>query len=213
MGEVAFLRQQRVRRAEGLEGSLGRWSSLLNLVWRVRDGQDEQRLEALQRELIETAGRARDFQTRGPTWKYPNAQIQALGLAQIWIRSSWQMAQLCRARGIEYYHFLQPNQYVEGSKPLSDEERRLSFDGEHRFRPWVIEGYPALVAEGQRAAAEGLPFWDLSQIFQAIPDTLYIDSCCHFNDQGNVVLAQHIARLIAANPGPPPLPFHRPSGG
>ena len=32
------------------------------------------------------------------------------------------MDRLCRANGIRYYHFFQPNQYVTGSKPMGKEE-------------------------------------------------------------------------------------------
>jgi hypothetical protein len=35
------------------------------------------------------------------------------------------MARLAEANGARYLHFLQPNQYLEGSKPISDEEREI----------------------------------------------------------------------------------------
>ena len=39
---------------------------------------------------------------------------------RVWYRGSVLLAGLSRDAGAEYYHFLQPNQYVPDSKPLTD---------------------------------------------------------------------------------------------
>ena len=40
-------------------------------------------------------------------------------------------------------------------------------------------------------------FADLTQIFADRRESLYIDTCCHFNRLGNEVMGQYIARVIA----------------
>jgi hypothetical protein len=65
-------------------------------------------------------------------------------LARVWSESSAQMRRLCEANGIEYYHFLQPNQYVDDSKPLDDGERKVAIRAGHPYQKGVVSGYPLL---------------------------------------------------------------------
>ena len=44
--------------------------------------------------------------------------------ARVWYRDSLLLAGLAELGRADYYHFLQPNQYAPGSKPLSPEERK-----------------------------------------------------------------------------------------
>lgn len=115
--------------------------------------------------------------------------------ARLWERSSVQMAHLCAANGIEYYHFLQPNQYYEGSKSLSPHEKdfAVAHGGYARF---AQKGYPVLVAAGASLLESGVPFYDLTGIFANETRTVYIDSCCHVNQLGNDLLAEAIAGAI-----------------
>ena len=38
----------------------------------------------------------------------------------------------------------------------------------------------------------------LSMAFQNVRETIYEDDCCHFNDQGNVLLAQAVGKFIVS---------------
>ena len=61
---------------------------------------------------------------RGPSFERKDEAELYHELVEVWKRSSLQMKVLCDANGTKYYHFLQPNQYVIGSKPMSEAEKR-----------------------------------------------------------------------------------------
>ncbi len=100
------------------------------------------------------------------------------------------------AHGARYFHFLQPNQYVAGSKPLSDEERAKAHDEDSPYRPVAERGYPLLRQVGAELRAAGVWFVDLTEVFSGVGETLYIDTCCHFNAKGNALVSQAIARAV-----------------
>jgi hypothetical protein len=104
------------------------------------------------------------------------------------------MQALCDANGILYLHCLQPNQYDLESKPLSARERREAFEEESPYRPLVEEGYPLLREAGRELQAQGVAFHDMSGLFVDVTGTLYVDNCCHFNGDGNAILAEALAR-------------------
>jgi hypothetical protein len=108
------------------------------------------------------------------------------------------MRELTNARGIEYYHFLQPNQYDPGSKPLSDWERHHAVLVDHPYRAAAVEAYPLLREAGRELVEEGAAFEDLSRLFIDVTDTLYIDNIGHFNKQGNRLMLKAIAEKIGA---------------
>ena len=116
---------------------------------------------------------------------------------EAWRKASSNMAQLCRANGIEYFHFLQPNQYYTGSKTLSPMEKKIAFvEGESRLKKAVTLGYPLLVEGGDLLAERGINFFSLTQVFNGERRTVYIDPCCHTNDFGHEIVAKEIARFI-----------------
>lgn len=121
------------------------------------------------------------------------------------------MAELSRASGIAYFHFLQPNQYVPGSKPISAEEAQKAISGEedYKFRTAVELGYPLLAAAGERLAADGLEFIDLRFMFRDHPEPLYVDTCCHLGLDGNDLLGEEIGRQVGKRLGSLPGPEAR----
>lgn len=117
---------------------------------------------------------------------------------QLWMNCSELMNALCRDKGICYYHFLQPNQYVPGSKPMSRQELQEAMNSD-TFRELVEAGYPGLRTRGQELAAQGVRFHDLTMVFDDVTETLYYDGCCHFNQAGNEILGHEIGRIIVAD--------------
>jgi hypothetical protein len=117
-------------------------------------------------------------------------------LATIWENSSTQLDRLCSANAIRYFHFLQPNQYVAGSKTMSEEERAVSFVADHPYRNGVERGYPLLIGRGRALAARGVRFHDLTMAFADVPGPIYIDVCCHYNKAGYQILADRVAAAI-----------------
>ncbi len=117
--------------------------------------------------------------------------------AEAWYLSTLRMAQLAGQAGIRSYHFLQPSLHLEGAKPLSAAEKALAKVGAKRYGPPSKRGYPALLKWGSRLREQSVAFHDLSNVFQGKEQTLYVDECCHFNPEGNKIMAQAIARAIA----------------
>ncbi len=119
-------------------------------------------------------------------------------LAQIWVESSRQMANLSRANDIHYYHFLQPNQYLAGSKPMGPEEKKIALQPLHQYRIPATDGYPFLREAGEELNQQNVPYFDLTQVFADNPEILYIDDCCHLNQQGYDLIVDSIVDVIDA---------------
>jgi len=117
-------------------------------------------------------------------------------LAELWQRSSLQLSRLVEASGARYYHFLQPNQYVPGSKPMGADERAVAIIPDHPYRRAVETGYPLLQRAGAALVKDGVRFADLTGAFAARAEPLYFDSCCHVNARGNAILAELMSEVI-----------------
>jgi hypothetical protein len=119
-------------------------------------------------------------------------------MAAQWARASLLMNDLLAARGIPYFHFLQPNQYGT-HRAFSDAESRVAISNESPYKTAVEQGYPALLAQRESLAKER--FFDATGVFDREPSPVYQDNCCHYTRTGNYVLADFIARSILASPG------------
>ena len=195
-----LLRQKREYRR--LEQSLDRspWGGL-ELVRAFRGRQvlaARTRLVVLEEELRRLAGETRGSDFSDLQDPCLGQGLRCMGLsAKIWKRSSQAMAATADRFGVQYLHLLQPNQYVEGSKPLSEEEKELFYDPNRRWSQAVIRGYALLQKEGRALKRRGVDFHDLTQVFVDHPETLYRDACCHFNPRGNQLLGRAVADLLA----------------
>ena len=115
--------------------------------------------------------------------------------ARIWYRSSVMLARLSELAGADYYHFLQPNQYVPGAKPLSPWEREFAWSADRQSR--MEPGYPLLQAVSRDLPGRGVNYFDLTGIFADHRETRYVDDCCHLNPRGNELLAAAMVRAMA----------------
>jgi len=116
-------------------------------------------------------------------------------LITIWKKYTMLEDDLLRKRGGKpAYFFLQPNQYLKDSKPLSEQERRLAID------PLRVEGthemMTLLKAAGQDLHYSGVPGADLTGIFASTNETVYKDVCCHLNALGNQIMADAIVSNV-----------------
>jgi lysophospholipase L1-like esterase len=94
---------------------------------------------------------------------------------------------------------LQPNQYHEESKPLSEEEKSLLLISDHGEGDIVRNMYPKLVARIEAIQQQGgIQIFDLTQIYNDNYETLYSDNCCHLNQRGYQLMASAIADRIAS---------------
>lgn len=169
--------------------------------WRALKGFQVLRLErrrvTLEKQLqTETAKKETGiFELYDPCLGKPWACWDVIG--SIWQRSSLAMDAIARRFGVPYLHVLQPNQYPEGAKPLSAEERACCYLPEGSWSQGAREGFPRLRLLGAQLRQQGVDFHDLSVLFAQHPETLYVDSCCHLNERGNQLLAEAVADRIA----------------
>jgi len=181
-------------------------SNLGLIVWEALDRRLEagvtEHTAALERLVSESDARTptRNFESGGPTLPpYPSDAQFFSARAEHWARTSTQIERLGIGAAFHYFHFLQPNQYVQNSKPFSSQEKTLAFSPRTRFpfRLAVEAAYPLLIERGRRLAADGIKFTDLTGIFGENRVTIYEDVCCHVNKYGNDVVAEKIAATIA----------------
>ena len=183
-----------------------RYSVIGNLLWQYNNKRWANKISQVQNAIIEYNERKDvrkkrkrlSFVASGPKYEFKSNPEFYADLARNWSRSSLQMSAITRAYGFEYFHFLQPNQYVENSKPMSDEEKANAIIEKHPYRKGVIRGYPELIKEGKWLSGKGVNFYDLTQMFASNTAILYRDACCHLNQQGYDLIIKEIVREIKA---------------
>ncbi len=114
----------------------------------------------------------------------------------------WRHYTLLQSRMLDREHkkafiFLQPNQYLKNSKPLSEEEKRIAIN-ESLVAPFHM-GMVQLKTHLAEMQHTKLPIFDLTDIFSSTTQTVYQDSCCHLNDLGNQIMADTVLRTIVQN--------------
>jgi len=187
-----------------LDGPLA-YSPLLSFIWRTGDNRFRKQIGEDQVFIAsQWLNQARVYMHTGPDNTYKDPAEMYGQLVALWQRCSGQLDRLCQTNGIRYLHVLQPNQYVEGSKPMSDAEREVAIEPEHKYRPGVIDGYPRLRKAGRELTDAGVDFLDLTLVFANTPEPIYIDDCCHYNPQGNRMLADAIADRLLESRNPRP---------
>ena len=117
----------------------------------------------------------------------------------IWQKYTRLQHQVTRAAGVPMYFFLQPNQYLAGSKPMSDQERAMAIN------PRIAEARDTQMTLLRQAAAElraeRVPMFDLTQIYRGTTEPVYRDACCHVADLGNKIMAEQIVATIERDAG------------
>ena len=186
-GQLEVLRREQARLTAAWETSPLRWSAVFGLANRYR--RERIAAEIIQRNHELAAAKAQyNLEKHGPRTWLKGEELLLPEAARVWYRSSVALARLAELSGADYYHFLQPNQYVPDSKPLSPEEQELY---SRHWGPAILSrrGYPLLTAFNQELPGQGSNYFDLTRIFLDHRETLYWDKCCHLNGRGNELLA------------------------
>ena len=192
---IGALRREQARLAAAGETALLRWSAVFGLVNRYRQERTAAEIARLNQELAATKS-SYNLEKHGPRSR-PEREVELFQeAARVWYRSSVALARLAELAGAGYYHFLQPNQYVPGSKPLSAKELRRFYDPRLSDKSYIEKGYPLLMGFGQDLQNRGVNYFDLTQIFADNSETLYRDACCHFNSRGNELLAAAMVQRL-----------------
>jgi hypothetical protein len=171
-------------------------SPLLALLWQFRDqafAADISRIAGAIKARDEPAG---NFVGHGPPYSYETEQALFADLARVWKNASIQMKLLSDGNNIRYYHFLQPNQYVKDSKPMSPEEIDKAI-GKHVYHEGAEKGYPHLLKTADQLTDSGVNFTDLTMVYADHPEALYVDSCCHVNQHGYDIVVEQICKTLS----------------
>jgi hypothetical protein len=196
MGEVVYLQETDRAWAERFTAFPWCYSPTARLVWSVRHEWLARSIIAGYRDTIELREKHRSFTAQGPATSFRDLPTLVSHCVDVWKRSSLELAKVCDAMGIEYHEFLQPNQYLPGSKPMGELERGLNVESGYPARPAIELGYPKLIQAGRDLSAAGVRFHDLTQIFAHETRPTYRDNCCHLNPTGNELLAVAMAKAI-----------------
>ena len=193
-GQIGILRREQARLVAVRETSPLRGSALFGLANRWR--QERTAVKIIQRNRQLTAAAAGySLEKYGPrNWREEGEAFAAA--ARFWYRGSLALAELAELGGADYYHFLQPNQYVSDSKPLSREERAVAYKPAGISGVSVARGYPLMRRFNRDLPRQGVNYFDLTGVFADHPETLYIDDCCHLNDRGGELLAAAMTRRL-----------------
>lgn len=198
-GRVELIRQRRERLRSFFSRRLLRRSAFFLSLWDFLDRREEGQMRAEMRALQAFLSSAElPARVRGPDISFSDDDEMYAALADVWQRSSLEMARLCHDAGIRYFHALQPNQYFPGSKTLSDEEWRIAWDQDVADTKRVATGYPLLLERGRELRELGVNFIDLTMLFRDETGTIYNDTCCHVNHRGADLMAEALAQAIAA---------------
>ncbi len=199
IGQLTLLRER--RKTWALVGSRVpfRYHILSNVLWEYYDARLVRQHSDLQLALNRYEIKSKDrlsYLVTGPSFDYEDEVALYEDLTRAWQRSSIQMQALTGANGGEYFHFLQPNQYLAGSKIMTEEERKVAFSESEPYREGVERGYPLLIEAGKELPQQGIRFHDLTMLFANHEEQLYIDSCCHLNERGYEMIAEAIGKVL-----------------
>ncbi len=193
IGHIAFLHEQRQQQAEAADTFW--WSPLAQFLWQWRDRDSALQIAEL-RQQAERSKPTDNPAITGPGTDGRTNSEACSDMVKLWQRASRQMHSICKQNGIHYFHFLQPNQYVPGSKPIGKLEASVAVNVQQHWQNAVLQGYPQLRAAGAELRAEGIWFHDLTNVFADHREPLYTDTCCHFGASGHAIVTEHVAAAI-----------------
>ena len=210
-GQIGLLRREQGELARAAAAHPFRYSAAFALLYRYRLQRTENRIIQLNHTLAD-AQTAYSLEKHGPRYPFQWQSAEMSGEeVQSWYRGSLLLAELAELAGAEYHHFLQPNQYVPGAKPLTPDELACCYERGGEVAAEYRGGYPLLRQFGEKLQQQGVNYRDLSGIFADNRETLYRDECCHINNRGNELLAAAIVERLApalrraATAAPPPV--------
>lgn len=197
IGQMMIEQQRRHRRAGFFDRQEWKWSSTAGLLWALTDGVSSRRIADLEDRISDLQSTIQPSLTvAGPDRGYTTTKEMIIDLAGVWQNSSRLMNGVCRRSGIDYLHFLQPNQYLADSKPMTDSERRSIINFELSSSVHAELGYPLLRALGRDLRQEGVNFIDLTMLFSSTAEATYGDDCCHYTALGERMVALAMADQI-----------------
>ncbi|MBS0205757.1 MAG: hypothetical protein JSS49_22880 [Planctomycetes bacterium] len=200
-------RQQRALSNWGLSFPQS-YSPTAQLICRLQQDQLIEELRICLGQLTDLSNRRKIYAVPGPPESFQSPDEINAHFVETWYRSSIVLHRVCVANSIRYFHFLQPNQYLPGSKPMGPEETAGAIEVNSRTGAAVQACYPLMQAKRESFRQEGVAFIDLTGVFADEIQPLYSDGCCHLFLAGDLIMARaigtQISQLITNNRPTPP---------
>lgn len=202
-GEVSFYQGRQADLARQFQTGWYRNSALANMLWISGNQKLKAKTGQLQVDLLEQGNRkdrvlTSKLESRGPTFKSRDYEVYLESSVAFWVKSSESLNAIANVYDVPYFHFLQPNQYVKGSKIFTEEERKLAIKLEgNGYARAATAGYPLLIEAGKKLVDRQVNFTDLTQMFANNSEVLYKDSCCHVNTRGYDYVVDEIVKVLA----------------
>ncbi|MEG4419677.1 hypothetical protein QUA70_14000 [Microcoleus sp. LAD1_D5] len=117
-------------------------------------------------------------------------------MAQNWVKSSIFMHKVLSASNVPYFHVLQPNQYYQTKRVFGEAEKQIAFNKETPYAKSVQIGYPALFKKFPNLEKNNINLVNAVNVFDKTKEAVYVDSCCHYNQAGEVVFSNYVGRSI-----------------
>ncbi|MGB7428558.1 MAG: hypothetical protein WA933_12220 [Microcoleaceae cyanobacterium] len=141
------------------------------------------------------------FSEQSPFYFYPkestlsNSELYN-AVANNWKETSFLMSQILAKRNIPYFHFIQPNQYYPTQRQFSPAEKRVAFSNASPYAEAIEEGYPYLLNQVDDLRSRGVNIFNSVTVLDNTDEVVYLDNCCHYNEEGETVFSNYIANNI-----------------
>jgi len=90
--------------------------------------------------------------------------------------------------------FIQPNQYLKGTKKWSSDEHKIFQSKDKVHQEKINEKYINAISKIKTIKSKNII--NLTSVYSDIESTIYKDECCHVNEQGNKVIIKEILRHL-----------------
>lgn len=117
-------------------------------------------------------------------------------MVSLWSESSVMMNQVLSTRKIKYFQFVQPNQYYPTKRVFTDKEKEFAIMKDSPYIEGVTKGYPLLLSKIDDLQKAGVNVFSGVNILDNTKETVYKDSCCHYNLVGQEIFTNYISRSI-----------------
>ncbi|MGB7891237.1 MAG: hypothetical protein WCF82_04850, partial [Microcoleus sp.] len=117
-------------------------------------------------------------------------------MALNWAKSSIFMHKVLSASNVPYFHILQPNQYYQTKRVFGEAEKQIAFNKDTPYAKAVQIGYPALFKKFPNLEKNNINLVNAVNVFDKTKEAVYVDSCCHYNQAGEVVFSNYVGRSI-----------------
>jgi hypothetical protein len=187
--------RMRVRLNE-LTRKLAEPQSALLFVWRTveRNGIANQ-LAALETNLS-APGKVLDYAMPLIARSSRDDRASLENVVETWFNASVAMAGMARQFGVPYLHVLQPNQYFTKARFTDDQRKAILNLAEPPLAVLVPDHYRAYLGRARDLQKRGIKFLDGTTVLDEVDASVFIDNCCHFNEEANKLLAKAISQQI-----------------